>query len=168
MRWLVDQLLAVSLGLASASAGDSTRLNFECRGADFNVHRGKGRLSGPVRVQIGDWIIECSREALVTARSTLVRNQTTGAIGVEGVNRRIIFLGQCRASHGLTCLEAPALVLDLEKLTVTGSGLGMTLTGMTDEPSHSTHSDARATIDLESGQMSRTDLSWSPAHPSSH
>jgi hypothetical protein len=164
MRWLAEHLLVASLGLASASAGDSERLSFECKGAAFNLHQSKGRLCGPVRMKIGDWIIECSREALVTARTTIVRDKATGTTGLEGGNKRIIFLGQCRASRGLTSIEAPTLLLDLEKLTITGSGLGMTLTDKAGRAKHSTDSDARAVLDLDSGQLSQTGQSWSRSH----
>ncbi len=152
-------LAAILCGFVSAGEWRT-----ESEGFHFDPSEGRGKLYGPVVLDYGDWSFSCSREALVTAKSTIVK--TTGPEGGREYGllkepARVVLLGkgEVRGKDGGLVLEAGFLILSMEEMTVEAKGTGIVV----NEDSKrriSIADDSTVVIDLVTGIVSRGGSGW--------
>jgi len=136
----------------------------ESAGFDFDPSQGRGTLHGPVTLKFGGWTFSSSREALVTAKSRIVRKAGSNAAREYGLLKepaRVVFLGKGRVKNGNgdTVLEAPFLILSMEDMTVMAKGAGIVVRDGSNKLV-SGNDESGVVIDLMTGAILRSGPGW--------
>lgn len=159
LRTNIFALLFMLAGLLPAAEWTTESAGFE-----FDTSLGRGKLHGPVLLKFGGWSFSCSREALVSAKGTIVK--TTGADGVSAYDlrndpARVVFLGGARVADkdGKIFLQAPFLILSMENMSVMAKGAGISVSDGS-RKIVSLAEEATVLIDLKTGLVSRSGTGW--------
>lgn len=167
MRWPSSSLLALAACTVGCALAAPEKWSFESDGFDYSVEKGRGRLNGPVTLRYRDWTITASREALVTAKSLIVKTVAadgTKSYEIDHEPARIVFLGKCEAVNKAktVSLGSTYLILSMENGTITTTGPGSVLLS---EGKNFTTDDAEASVSIAvvSGEITRTEKGWKAA-----
>lgn len=135
----------------------------ESKSCELSAVTGSGKLGGPVSFSSERWTITATREALVSAKSRIVKTRGEEAgYRLDTSPIRVIFLGQCQAkdASGKVILEAPFLILDLKEGEISGSGPGM-ICHSEDGVAESSGAGDTVVIDLGTDDVSPEGEGWS-------
>lgn len=136
----------------------------ESAGFEFDPSKGRGKLYGPVSLGFEGWKFSSSREALVTAKSTIVK-KTDPEGGREyrlfKEPARVVFLGKgiVDNANGETVLEAPFLILSMEDMTVTAKGAGIVVREGSSKRV-SSDDESKVAVDLKTGRVLVSGPGW--------
>lgn len=134
----------------------------DSKSCELSVATGSGKLGGPVTFSSERWTITASREALVSAKSRIVKTYgKEGGYRLDTAPIRVIFLGHCQAkdASGKVIMEAPFLILDLKKGEISGAGPGLVCYSE-DGIAESSGAGATVVIDLNTGHVSLEGEGW--------
>lgn len=128
--------------------------------SQMNLETGNGRIQGPVSLSSEDWSFTASREAVVSAKFTIVKEQAAGEKPSYGLNprtARVVFFGQCEARNkaGKVVLKAPFMIFDVEEGKLIGQGPGVSYLDA-DGKMKALDAGSSVAIDLASGAAERT------------
>lgn len=160
-------ILALACAMLAVPARvEAARWKLTGQDSEMNLETGKGRIQGPVTLRSEKWTFAASREALILAKFTIVKEQAEGAkpsYGLDSRTARIVFIGQCEARNhaGKVVLQAPFMIFDVEEGKLIGQGGGVSYLEA-DGTMKALGTGSSVSIDLASGVPVRTDATISP------
>lgn len=99
--------------------------------SQMNLETGNGRIQGPVTLSSEDWSFTASREAVISAKFKIIKEQQAQgekpSYRLNPNTARVIFFGQCEARNkaGKVVIKAPFMIFDVEEGKLIGQGAGV-------------------------------------------